>query len=287
MKLKYTIILLILLIGVIFIGGCISSKSVPTPTSTPQVVYVTVVMPTPTPQIVYVPVTPVPTPVLTPNNYQYCSNTYPGSTYNPSTNKCDSSAVISTVSVLATRAKAISTAIDYLNPIVKNFANSQVQKSSSGNYNLNQVIDIWQSIYNQWTYVSDPPNFDYWTSASDSITNGLKGNCADYAVLNAAVIESIGGTARVVTACAPGGSPCHAYAEVLIDPSGIQSDANYICSTNNCKTINYHISTTSSGVKQDWLNLDWSANYPGGPFFKDDGTLQIYYPNGAYQTSNG
>jgi hypothetical protein len=192
-----------------------------------------------------------------------------------------------TISVYNTRAVAISKAIDYLNPTVKNFANQQVQHSSSGTYNLNQVADIWQSIYNQWTYVSDPPNFDYWTSASDSITNGLKGNCADYAVLNAAVIESIGGTARVVTACAPGGSPCHAYAEVLIGSSGIQSDANYICSRYNCKTINYHVFTTSSGLTQDWLNLDWSANYPGGPFFQDDGTMQIYYPNGAHLTSTG
>jgi len=244
-----------------------------------------------------------PTPV---NLYKACIEKYAGTQYDPYT-ECENvpnpniQSVVptpttqyiqpvrttSTISVYNTRAVAISKAIDYLNPTVKNFANQQVQRSSSGTYNLNQICDIWESIYKQWTYVSDPPNFDYWTSASDSITNGLKGNCADYAVLNAAVTESIGGSARVVTACAPGGSPCHAYAEVLIDPSALQSFANYIGTRYSTTTIHYHIQTVSQGNKQYWLNLDWSANYPGGPFFQDDGSMQIYYPNGAYHTSTG
>src|SRR5208283_4856458 len=192
-----------------------------------------------------------------------------------------------------TEAQKISQAIDYLNPTVHNFALQQVQRSSSGAYTLSQICDVWQSIYNQWVYVSDPPNFDYWTSASDSITNGLKGNCADYAILNAAVIESISGTSRVVTTCAPGGSPCHAYAEVLLwqsstdTQSKLQDDANYISSRYGNKNINYHITTLPNGNTQYWLNLDWQANYPGGPYFKDDGTMQITYPNGIYVMSTG
>jgi transglutaminase-like putative cysteine protease len=182
---------------------------------------------------------------------------------------------------------AISNAIDYENPTVKNFANQQVQHSSSGNYNIAQICDVWQSIRNQWTYVSDPPTFDYWTSASDSINNGLKGNCADYAILNAAVIEAIGGSSRVVTTCAPGGSPCLAYAEVAINPSTSQSIANYIGTRYGANQVHWHIATDSQGNTHYWLNLDWSANYPGGPFFQDDGILQIFYPNGAYQTSTG
>jgi len=191
----------------------------------------------------------------------------------------------------STIANKISQAIDYLNPTVKNFANAQVQKSSSGTQsngkiNIAQVGDVWQSINNQWTYVSDPPNFDYWTPASDSINNGLKGNCADFAVLNAAVVESIGGSARVVTACAPGGSPCHAYAEESMDPSELQSIADYIGSRYGSKQINYHTDIDSQGNTEYWLNLDWQADYPGGPFFKDDGTFNIYYPNGYHETGS-
>lgn len=186
-----------------------------------------------------------------------------------------------------TEANQISQAIDYLNsPTVHNFALQQVQHSNAGYYNIAQICDVWETIYNQWSYVSDPPNFDYWTSASDSINNGLKGNCADYATLNAAVIESIGGSSRVVTACAPGGSPCHAYAEVYLGdtPSDLQSASDYICSRYNCGGggISYHPFTDVQGNTEYWLNLDWSANFPGGPFFQDNGTYHVFYPDGSY-----
>jgi hypothetical protein len=182
-------------------------------------------------------------------------------------------------------AQKISLAIDYKDPVVKNFANSQVQHSSSGKYNIAQICDVWQSMYNRWTYVSDPPNFDYFTSASDSIQNGLKGNCADYAILNAAVIKSIGGSSRIITTCAPGGKICHAYAEVLLtdNPTTLKNDATYICHRYRCDDgIHYHVETTSDGDKHYWLNLDWQSNYPGGKFYVDDGEHQVYYPNGAY-----
>jgi len=199
---------------------------------------------------------------------------------------------LSTNSSSASQAMAIAAAIDYLNPTVKNFATSQIRRSSSGTLsggviNIAQICDVWDAIYRQWTYVSDPPDFNYWTSASDSINNGLKGNCADFAVLNAAVLESIGGTTRVVTVCAPGGSPCHAYAEVLLDSSDIQSIADYITARYSASQIHYHVQTDAQGNKQYWLNLDWQANFPGGPYFPDDGTMQMYYPNGAHQTSTG
>jgi len=192
-----------------------------------------------------------------------------------------------TGSTESTEANKIAQAIDYLNnPVVHNFALQQVQHSSTGYYNIAQICDVWQTIYNQWTYVSDPPNFNYWTSASDSINNGLKGNCADYATLNAAVIDSIGGSSRVVTACAPGGSPCHAYAEVYLGntQSDLQKATDYICSRYMCggSGISYHSYPDAQGNTEYWLNLDWSANFPGGSFFQDDGTYHVFYSDGSY-----
>ncbi len=245
-----SLVLMILLIGVILMAGCTSSTEAPTDVS-PQVQPVITLQPPPT-------ISEISQVTLEANSED-------------------------------TKANLIAQAIDWQNPTVKNFATAQVQKSSSGfssggDINIAQVCDVWQSIYNQWTYVSDPPNFDYWTSASDSINNGLKGNCADYAILNAAVIESIGGSARVVTACAPGGSPCHAYAEDLIDPTARQSIADSIGKRYGSSFTNWHIETDSQGNTQYWLNLDWQANHPGGPFFKDDGTYHVYYPNGYHET---
>src|SRR5208283_247642 len=246
-------ILLILLIGVILIAGCTNSTEAP------------VVTPVPTDSTILTGVsgdisTLQPTPTISAISEVTLEN--------PET----------------TEAQKISQAIDYLNTDVHNFALQQVQHSSAGYYNIAQICDVWQTIRNQWTYVSDPPNFDYWTSASDSINNGLKGNCADYATLNAAVMESIGGSARVVTACAPGGSPCHAYAEVFISDnySDLQSITDSLRDRYGISPVYYHSYVDPSGNTEYWLNLDWQAYYPGGPFFQDDGSYNIFYPNGVY-----
>src|SRR5208337_4860201 len=247
------LILMILLISVILMTGCTSSTEAPAATPVPTIdptVLASMSGNILTPQ-------PPPTP-----------------------------SVIQPISTEATEANQIAQAIDYLNTDVHNFALQQVQHSSQGYYNIAQICDVWQTMYNQWTYVSDPPNFDYWTSASDSINNGLKGNCVDYATLNAAVIESIGGSSRVVTACAPNGGPCHAYAEVYLGDtdSDLQAATDYICSRYNCNGggISYHPYTDAQGNTEYWLNLDWSANFPGGSFFQDDGTYHVFYPDGSH-----
>src|SRR5208337_4039411 len=273
-----SLILIIFITCVILIAGCTSSTDAPVvavPTVSPMIVETVPTIDSTALAIVTGDIsTPQPTPTSSESNI--------ASLVLQTTPPVSLAQAIQEKEV--TEANQIAQAIDYSNPTVKNFANTQVQHSSAGNYNIAQICDVWQSINRQWTYVSDPPNFDYWTSASDSINNGLKGNCADYATLNAAVIESIGGSARVITACAPGGSPCHAYAEVLINPTTSQSIANYIGTRYGSSYTNWHIETDSQGNKQYWLNLDWQANYPGGPFFQDDGTFQVFYPDGSHAT---
>jgi transglutaminase-like putative cysteine protease len=185
------------------------------------------------------------------------------------------------------KANSISQAIDYTNPTTRDFAVGLVKKSSSGSYNIAQICDNWEYSYNNWVYVNDPAGQDYYSPASRTINLGLKGDCDDFAILNAAVIQSIGGSSRVVTACAPNGGPCHAYAEVYLadTQSELQAAANEICSRYHCNMINYHTYSPPHGNTQYWLNLDWQAKYPGGPFFQDDGTIHIFYPNGYHFTS--
>ena len=194
----------------------------------------------------------------------------------------------STTNVMKNEAMATSQAIDYANPVVKNFANSHVKSINGGAYDqigVNQISDIWDSIRPPyWTYVSDPANFDSYTSASDTITSGLKGNCEDFAILNAALVEAIGGSSRVITACSPDGSSCHAYAEAYItnDYSSLQSTTNYLRDRYGVTPVYYHSYLDPSGNTEYWLNLDWQANNPGGPFFQDDGIYKIFYPDGTY-----
>ena len=182
-----------------------------------------------------------------------------------------------------TKANSISQAIDYTNPITRDFAVGLVKKSSSGNYNINQICDIWEYGYNKWVYVNDPLGQDYYSPASRTISLGLKGDCDDFAVLNAAVIQSIGGSSRVVTACNVEG--CHAYAEVYINEADLQSVTNDIGSRYGVKTVYYQRSVGSLGVPSYWLNLDWWATNPGGEFFRDNGMKHIFYSDGSHYVS--
>ncbi len=50
-----------------------------------------------------------------------------------------------------------------------------------------------------------------------------------------------------------------------------------------CNSVAYHTQQDNQGKTQYWLNLDWSAKHPGGPFFHDVGQVTIYYPNGYWE----
>jgi len=146
------------------------------------------------------------------------------------------------------KAESIASAMDYQNPFVHNFALQQISRSHSGDYTIEQICDIWDAIRGKWTYVNDAAGMNYFTPASDTINNGLRGNCVDYAILNAAAIKSIGGSTRVVTVDSTS-EPGHAYAEVLIGNSmaGTQPLLNEIGRRYHQKTIHYDLETTQDG----------------------------------------
>lgn len=191
---------------------------------------------------------------------------------------------IKTQSVASQRADMIVEAMDYTNPTTRDFALMQIDHSHSGGYNIAQICDVWENIYNRWTYVNDPNGFEYFSPASRTINIGLKGDCDDFAILMASVMESIGGSPRVILASNTGGGG-HAYAEVYVASSkqGLQNIANYVCKRYHCSSIAYHTSYDNNGNPIYWLNLDWQSRYPGGKFWDNDGETLIVYPNGYVQ----
>ncbi len=153
-----------------------------------------------------------------------------------------------------------------------------------GEFNIDQVCEVYSELYKNWKYVNDPRGREYVAKASTTIKAGLKGDCDDFAILMATMMESIGGEARVVGAYnyMIGG---HAYAEVNIgDPELIPM---------HLKSVNKHYSkffgklfgrtkvdSLHYRVDDDgnaWLNLDWTSKYPGGKYFDANETI-FYYP---------
>ena len=183
------------------------------------------------------------------------------------------------------KAAKIKEAMDYTNPTTRDFAVSLIPQSHEGNYNIAQICDLWDAVYNKWTYVSDPQGPDYYSPASRTIQLGLKGDCDDFAITVGSVVQSIGGSSRIVTAYNENGG--HAYPEVMVCSNKACFDkvASYIGKRYHTKNVAYR-TRTKDGVTQYWLNLDWQSRYPGGKYFHDDdGQITIYYPNGYWYKS--
>lgn len=164
----------------------------------------------------------------------------------------------------------IKNAIEFENPIVRDFAimaTSKHFKKIKGYHDyftMIQCFAVFKEINSRWNYVSDPKGHDYIATASESIKY-LSGDCDDHSVLMAACIRSIGGTPRLIH------TDGHMYPEMLIGSKADLEKANYLIKKvlfveeSKGKSINYHIDDRGD----IWLNLDYTARFPGGPFLHD------------------
>ncbi len=179
-------------------------------------------------------------------------------------------------------AAAIRQAMDSKNPVTRDFAVSHIPQVHGGKFNAAQVADLWEAVYTRWTYVEDPRGTEYFSPASRTIALGLKGDCDDFAILTAALIESVGGSSRIVYA--RNGTEGHAYPEVYIGNTEeeYRAVAGYLQSRYGAGPISRHV-TYDGTVTRYWLNLDWWSDQPGGRFFADDGTRTAYYPDGRWE----
>ena len=162
-------------------------------------------------------------------------------------------------------------AIEYDNPKVRNFAllaTTKYFKNVKGyhEYRLQvQCFAVFKEIQNRWNYVNDPKGKEYIARASESLIH-FSGDCDDHAILMAACVRAVGGTPRLIHT---GG---HIYPEVLIGDKKDLEAINYLVKEvlfkeeSKGKELHYHIDERGN----IWLNLDYTAKYPGGPFMSEE-----------------
>jgi hypothetical protein len=170
-------------------------------------------------------------------------------------------------------------AIEYENPRVRNFAvmatskNFKNIKGYSDYRTLIQCFAVFKEINSRWNYVSDPKDGDYIATASESLSY-FSGDCDDHSILMAASVRAIGGTPRLIH------TKGHIYPEILIGTLNDLETVNYLIKNvlfekeSYKKQLHYHIDERG----QVWLNLDYTAKYPGGPFMSEEilGALTLY-----------
>jgi Ca2+/Na+ antiporter len=165
----------------------------------------------------------------------------------------------------------VTNAIDYTNPKVRNFSLMAVNKhfkdikGYNDYFTIIQCFSVFKEINRNWNYVSDPKGREYIASASESVKY-LSGDCDDHSILMAACIRSIGGIPRLIH------TDGHIYPEILIGNKVDLETINYLVKKvlfpeeSKGKSLHYHIDERGN----IWLNLDYTAKYPGGPFMNEE-----------------
>lgn len=158
---------------------------------------------------------------------------------------------------------------------VKNFQKLHYSNEVS---KISHCLSIFKEVNSHFKYISDPKNQEYFTPAyevleSFKVDNMLKGDCDEHALLMVSLIKNVGGTTRLIR------TKKHIYPELLIgnrkDFEKIKYYITYYWFPQilNADNIYYHI----DGEGRIWLNLDYTANYPGGKFMENNiiGILEI------------
>lgn len=163
------------------------------------------------------------------------------------------------------------TAMDDNNPVVRDFALSAINENFKAEqqkyYEYRTIIQcfaIFKKINSNWNYVNDSRSREYFAKASESVKQ-MAGDCDDHSILMVAAIQSVGGEPRLIHTTG------HVYPEILIGNKNDLEQVNYLIkkrlftAESGDQKINYH----EDKQGRIWLNLDYTAKYPGGPFMAE------------------
>jgi len=162
---------------------------------------------------------------------------------------------------------------DYTSTLVRNTA-IQIAANNPGPYNIGQLCDLFDYTLKNWTYINDPIMFNYVAKASESIEQNYTGDCDDFAVLIGSMIMSIGGEVRLNYAW--NDSAGHAFVEANLGRIPLSSIKHYIRQRywlNFNETVYLRRDLKTQNV---WLNMDWFAKHPGGPYYGHDHGIRFF-----------
>jgi hypothetical protein len=153
--------------------------------------------------------------------------------------------------------------INPVDPVVRNFSVRESTRYFNEAYSsygpLVRYLSLFRSINQQFSYVPDPVTAEYYATAAESIGNGLAGDCDDHTILMIASMKSIGARVRVVLI------EDHVYPELYGgDEQGFLQVKKAIAELfPEAKPHGLYYRRENGKY---WINLDYTATYPGGPY---------------------
>jgi hypothetical protein len=162
--------------------------------------------------------------------------------------------------------KALQSKVDFRDSVVRNFA----VKHSLENFDeyhtkygpVVRQLSLFKYINSHFKYVSDSERDEYFATGRETILNGLGGDCDDHSILMTSCMKAIGGHCRMVLA------EGHLYPELYAGDEKsferLQQAIIYLFGDKAVDNIYYH---EQNG--QYWINLDYTAKHPGGPYLSE------------------
>jgi hypothetical protein len=162
-------------------------------------------------------------------------------------------------------------AIDDHNPVVRSFAvaaTNEYFKAEQQKYHeyhtLIQCFAIFKKINSNWNYVNDSRSREYLAKASESVKL-LAGDCDDHSILIAACLQAVGAAPRLIYTTG------HVYPEILVGNKHDLEQVNFLIKKRlfTVESAKQNIYYHEDEQGRIWLNLDYTAKYPGGPFMSE------------------
>lgn len=158
--------------------------------------------------------------------------------------------------------------------VVRNFSvkhSLDYFKEYQGKYAmLTRHLSLFKYINTNFNYVPDARRDEYFATGRETIQSGLGGDCDDHSILMASCLMSIGAKCRLVIV------EGHMYPELFVgdknDFEVMQQALVQMFSEQKIKNIFYH---ENNG--EYWINLDYTARHPGGPYMNDRLKLLIEF----------
>lgn len=133
---------------------------------------------------------------------------------------------------------------------------------------LTRYLSLFKYINHNFNYVPDVQRDEYYATPRETILNGLGGDCDDHSILMASCLMNIGAKCRLVII------EGHMYPEMLVgDKDDFDIMQQAIIQLFNDTTIHRIYYHEYNG--EYWINLDYTARYPGGPYMNDKVKLVI------------
>jgi Transglutaminase-like superfamily len=162
--------------------------------------------------------------------------------------------------------KGMRSQMNFKDSILRNFAVKYSTAYFNEQYKLYgptvRYLSLFRHINGNFKYVQDPVKNEYYASPMETIDNGLAGDCDDHTILMISALNTIGAKTRMVL------TEDHVYPELYCGDKNsflkLQSAIIELFPQENFSGLYYREENGNY-----WINLDYSAHHPGGPYINN------------------